>query len=48
LGIDNEPVDPNEYVKIYNTLVPAMQQVDPSLKFVATELSGTLLKRQHK
>jgi hypothetical protein len=42
-GIYNEPnlngVTPQEYVQMYNTLVPAMQAVDPSLKFVAVELS---------
>ncbi|MGC2213328.1 MAG: hypothetical protein WA419_03170 [Silvibacterium sp.] len=42
-GIYNEPningVTPQEYVSMYNTLVPAMQAVDPTLKFVAVELS---------
>ena len=42
-GIYNEPningVTPEEYVTMYNTLVPAMQAVDPTLKFVAVELS---------
>lgn len=43
-GIYNEPninnnLTPTEYVTLYNTLVPAMQTVDPSLKFVALELS---------
>ena len=42
-GIYNEPngngVTPEEYVQMYNTLVPAMQAVDPTLKFVAVELS---------
>ncbi|MGC2164244.1 MAG: hypothetical protein WA634_20280, partial [Silvibacterium sp.] len=42
-GIYNEPningVTPAEYVTMYNALVPAMQAVDPSLKFVAVELS---------
>ena len=42
-GIYNEPnlngVSPQEYVQMYNALVPAMQAVDPSLKFVAVELS---------
>jgi hypothetical protein len=41
-GIYNEPnyngVTPEEYVTMYNALVPAMQAVDPSLKFVALEL----------
>jgi hypothetical protein len=42
-GIYNEPningVTAAEYVTMYNTLVPAMQAVDPTLKFVAVELS---------
>jgi hypothetical protein len=42
-GIYNEPningVTADEYVTMYNVLVPAMQAVDPSLKFVAVELS---------
>jgi hypothetical protein len=42
-GIYNEPngngVSPAEYVTMYNRLVPAMQAVDPSLKFMAVELS---------
>jgi hypothetical protein len=42
-GIYNEPningVTPDEYVTMYNMLVPAMQAVDPTLKFVAVELS---------
>lgn len=42
-GIYNEPningVTPDEYVRMYNALVPAMQAVDPTLKFVAVELS---------
>lgn len=42
-GIYNEPningVTAQEYVTMYNTLVPAMQAVDPTLKFVAVELS---------
>ena len=41
-GIYNEPdvngISPTEYVQIYNALVPAMQAVDPTLKFVALEL----------
>ena len=41
-GIYNEPsinnVNANQYTLMYNTLVPAMQSVDPSLKFVAIEL----------
>jgi len=42
-GIYNEPninnVTPDQYVTMYNTLVPMMQSVDPSLKFAAVELS---------
>lgn len=42
-GIYNEPngngISASEYVQMYNTLVPAMQAADPSLKFVALELS---------
>lgn len=43
-GIYNEPninnnLTPQQYVQMYNTLVPAMQSIDPSLKFVAVELS---------
>jgi hypothetical protein len=42
-GIYNEPningVTPHEYLTMYNTLVPAMQAVDPTLKFIAVELS---------
>jgi hypothetical protein len=42
-GIYNEPngngISASEYVQMYNTLVPAMQAVDPTLKFVALELS---------
>ena len=41
-GIYNEPsinhVSDTEYVQIYNTLVPAMQAVDNTLKFAAIEL----------
>jgi hypothetical protein len=43
-GIYNEPnynnVTPSQYVQIYNTVVPAMHAVDPSLKFAAIELGG--------
>jgi hypothetical protein len=50
-GIYNEPsinnIDKTQYTKMYNTLVPLMQSVDPSLKFVAIELccgsEGTFL-----
>lgn len=42
-GIFNEPningITPQEYVTLYNTTVPAMQAVDPRVKFVAVELS---------
>jgi hypothetical protein len=42
-GIYNEPsinnnLNATEYTAMYNALVPAMQSVDPSLKFVALEL----------
>jgi hypothetical protein len=41
-GIYNEPsinnVDATQYTRMYNALVPAMQSVDPTLKFVAIEL----------
>jgi len=44
-GIYNEPnggdLTPEQYVAMYNMLVPAMQSVDPTLKFIAVELSGT-------
>ena len=43
-GIFNEPdgngVSALEYVTLYNTVVPAMAQVDPNIKFVAVELAG--------
>ena len=42
-GIFNEPngngLTPLDYVNLYNTMVPAMAQADPSIKFVAVELS---------
>lgn len=43
-GIYNEPninnnLTPQQYVTMYNTLVPAMQAIDPSLKFAAMELA---------
>lgn len=43
-GIYNEPnvnnnLTPSQYVTMYNTLVPAMQATDPSLKYVALELA---------
>jgi hypothetical protein len=42
-GIYNEPsinnnLDATQYTTIYNALVPAMQSVDPNLKFVALEM----------
>ena len=42
-GIYNEPnsnnnLTPQQYVQMYNTLVPAMLAADPSLKFAAMEL----------
>jgi uncharacterized protein (TIGR03437 family) len=43
-GIFNEPdingVTATEYVTLYNTVVPAMAQADPNIKFVAVELAG--------
>ena len=42
-GIFNEPngngLTAQQYVELYNTVVPAMAQVDPTLKFLAVELS---------
>ena len=42
-GIYNEPninnFSPEEYVKMYNVVVPQMLSEDPSIKFVAVELS---------
>jgi len=43
-GIYNEPninnnLTPQQYVHMYNTVVPAMQAVDPSLRFAAIELA---------
>ncbi len=42
-GIFNEPngngLTPQDYVDLYNTMVPAMAQADPSIKFAAVELS---------
>ena len=42
-GIFNEPngngLTSQQYVDLYNTVVPAMAQVDPSIKFLAVELS---------
>jgi hypothetical protein len=41
-GIYNEPnfnnLDSTQYTQLYNTVVPAMQAVDPSLKYAAVEL----------
>ena len=42
-GIFNEPngngLTPQDYVDLYNTMVPAMAAADPSIKFAAVELS---------
>jgi uncharacterized protein (TIGR03437 family) len=42
-GIFNEPngngLTSQQYVELYNAVVPAMAQVDPSIKFLAVELS---------
>ena len=42
-GIFNEPngngLTAQQYVDLYNTVVPAMAQADPNIKFVAVELS---------
>ncbi len=42
-GIFNEPngagLTPQDYTNLYNTMVPAMAQADPSIKFAAVELS---------
>lgn len=42
-GIYNEPningLDATQYTTLYNTVVPAMQTIDPSLHFVAVELA---------
>ena len=42
-GIYNEPninnVSPEEYVKMYNVVVPAMRSEDPNIQLVAVELS---------
>jgi len=42
-GIFNEPngngLTPQQYVNLYNMTVPAMAQMDPSIKFAALELS---------
>jgi hypothetical protein len=44
-GIFNEPnlnnLDPTAYTQLYNTVVPTMQALDPSIKFVAVELGDT-------
>jgi hypothetical protein len=43
-GIYNEPnynnVSPTQYWQLYNATVPAMQAVDPTIKFLAVELGG--------
>ncbi len=50
-GIVNEPningLSPVEYVNLYNKVVPAMQAVDPTLKFVAVELADFSEEPQH-
>jgi hypothetical protein len=43
-GIYNEPninnnLQPSDYVNMYNTVVPAMQTIDPTIKFAALELA---------
>jgi len=43
-GIYNEPninngLTPSQYVDMYNAVVPAMQAIDPSIKFAALELA---------
>jgi uncharacterized protein (TIGR03437 family) len=42
-GVFNEPngngLTAQEYVSLYNTMVPAMAQADPTIKFAAVELS---------
>jgi uncharacterized protein (TIGR03437 family) len=42
-SIFNEPngngLTPQDYVNLYNTVVPAMAQVDPAIKFAAVDLS---------
>jgi hypothetical protein len=44
-GIFNEPtyngITPTQYVTIYNTVVPAMLAVDPTIKFSAVEFAGS-------
>ncbi len=46
-GIVNEPdingLSAQQYTALYNTVVPQMRQADPSIKFVAAELSGSPL-----
>jgi hypothetical protein len=49
-GIHNEPningLTAAQYVQLYNQTVPAMQAVDPNLKFVAVELADFLNEEQ--
>jgi hypothetical protein len=49
-GIFNEPninnLSPQQYTQLYNVTVPAMQAVDPTLKFAAVELSDWGLEPQ--
>jgi uncharacterized protein (TIGR03437 family) len=44
-GVFNEPngngMTAQDYVNLYNTMVPAMAQADPSIKFAAIELSDS-------
>jgi hypothetical protein len=51
-GIYNEPninhnLTPQQYVTMYNTLVPAMQAIDPSIKFAAVELADFFQQPQN-
>lgn len=49
-GIFNEPningIKESDYVTLYNTVVPAMQAVDPTIKFVAIEESDFYTESQ--
>jgi hypothetical protein len=50
-GIYNEPninnVTNSQYAELYNKTVPAMQAVDPTLRFVAGEVTGDLYTLQN-
>ena len=50
-GIFNEPngngLTASQYVTLYNLVVPAMQAVDPTIKFVAIEESDYGTQSQH-